>query len=148
MTSLYTKPVISAKSSKLFRGPRQQQQLSREPSQSQLNFRVDRSIIEGLQDIVVLLEAQLFPLVQAEYSVIVDVLYRPEHLFPSGTESRKKCDSGGFIRRLIKHTERLLEDKEEKLCIQVLHTLREMMKFDIVYGEKVTEANSACQYAN
>ena len=81
---------------------------------------------ERLQDIVVLLEAQLHPLVQAESSVIVDVLYRPEYLFQPGTEARKKCDNGGFIRRLIEHTERLLEDKEEKLCIQVLNTLRQM----------------------
>ena len=39
--------------------------------------------------------------------------------------------------RLIKHTEHLLEDKEEKLCIQVLHTLRQMMNFDSHYGDKV-----------
>ncbi|EFX61767.1 hypothetical protein DAPPUDRAFT_7943, partial [Daphnia pulex] len=88
------------------------------------------------QDIVVLLEAQLHPLVQAESSVIVDVLYRPEYFFQPGTEARKKCNNGGFIRRLIKHTERLLEDKEEKLCIQVLITLRQMMNFDVHNGEK------------
>lgn len=41
--------------------------------------------------------------------------------------------------RLIKHTERLLEDKEEKLCIQVLNTLRQMMNFDVNNGDKVTE---------
>ena len=39
--------------------------------------------------------------------------------------------------RLIKHTERLLEEKEEKLCIKVLQTLKEMMTVDIEYGEKV-----------
>ncbi|EFX62173.1 hypothetical protein DAPPUDRAFT_68170, partial [Daphnia pulex] len=60
----------------------------------------------------------------------VDVLYRPEYLFQPGTEARKKCDNGGFIRRLIKHTERLLEDKEGKLCIKVLNTLRQVMNFD------------------
>ena len=38
--------------------------------------------------------------------------------------------------RLIRHTERLLEDKEEKLCIQVLSTLRQMMNFDVNNGEK------------
>lgn len=114
---------------------------------------------------MVLLEAQLRPLVQAESSVIVDVLYRPEHLFPPGTDARKKCENGGFIRRylallhlitarpanrefssgysLIKHTERLLEDKEEKLCIQVLHTLRQMMNFDIRNGDKV---HLSCRY--
>ena len=41
------------------------------------------------------------------------------------------------IGRLIKHTERLLEEKEEKLCIKVLQTLKEMMTVDIDYGEKV-----------
>ena len=40
----------------------------------QLSFRLDRSIIEKLQEIVVPLKAQLHPLVQEESSVIVDVL--------------------------------------------------------------------------
>ncbi|GIY32706.1 hypothetical protein CEXT_162202 [Caerostris extrusa] len=53
-------------------------------------FKNDRSIIEGLQDIVSLLEDQLHPLVQSELSVLVDVLHRPELLFPPGTEARKK----------------------------------------------------------
>ncbi len=106
-----------------------------ERSQSQL-MRLDRSIIEGLQDIVSLLEDQLKPLVEAELSLLVDILYRSELLFPIGTESRKRCESGGFIRRLIKHTEKLLEEKEEKLCVKVLRTLREMMAMDIEYGDK------------
>lgn len=59
----------------------------------------NRSILEGLQDIVSLLSDQLKPLVQAELSVLVDVLHHPELLFPVGTESRKKCESGGFISR-------------------------------------------------
>ncbi|XP_055907369.1 inositol 1,4,5-trisphosphate receptor isoform X2 [Eupeodes corollae] len=99
-------------------------------------MRMDRSIIEGLQDIVSLLEDQLKPLVEAELSLLVDILYRSELLFPKGTESRKRCESGGFIRKLIKHTEKLLEEKEEKLCVKVLRTLREMMAFDVNYGEK------------
>ncbi|XP_066247239.1 inositol 1,4,5-trisphosphate receptor isoform X4 [Euwallacea similis] len=106
-----------------------------ERSQSTL-MRLDRSIIEGLQDIVSLLEDQLKPLVQSELSLLVDVLYRPELLFPDGTESRKRCESGGFIRRLIKHTEKLLEEKEDKLCVKVLKTLRKMMAVDPDYGEK------------
>lgn len=51
------------------------------------------------QDIVSLLEDQLKPLVEAELSLLVDILYRSELLFPMGTESRKRCESGGFIRR-------------------------------------------------
>lgn len=42
--------------------------------------------------------------------------------------------------RLIKHTKQLLEENEERLCIKVLQTLREMMTKDRGYGEKVGEA--------
>ncbi|XP_058230099.1 inositol 1,4,5-trisphosphate receptor type 1 isoform X12 [Hemibagrus wyckioides] len=95
-----------------------------------------RNIIERLQDIVSALEDRLRPLVQAELSVLVDVLHRPELLFPENTEARKKCESGGFISKLIKHTKQLLEENEERLCIKVLQTLREMMTKDRGYGEK------------
>ncbi|WAR26261.1 ITPR1-like protein, partial [Mya arenaria] len=61
---------------------------------------------------------------------------QPDLLFPSGTEERKKCESGGFISRLIRHTEKLLEEKQDKLCIQVLGTLKKMMKVENEYGEK------------
>lgn len=64
-------------------------------------MRIDRSIIEGLQDIVLLLEDQLKPLVLAELSLLVDILYRPELLFPSGTEAKKRCENGGFICRYV-----------------------------------------------
>ncbi|XP_029457322.1 inositol 1,4,5-trisphosphate receptor type 1 isoform X1 [Rhinatrema bivittatum] len=95
-----------------------------------------RNIIERLQDIVSSLEDRLRPLVQAELSVLVDVLHRPELLFPENTEARRKCESGGFICKLIRHTKQLLEENEEKLCIKVLQTLREMMTKDRGYGEK------------
>ncbi|KAF5921061.1 hypothetical protein HPG69_014176 [Diceros bicornis minor] len=89
------------------------------------------------QDIVSALEDRLRPLVQAELSVLVDVLHRPELLFPENTDARRKCESGGFICKLIKHTKQLLEENEEKLCIKVLQTLREMMTKDRGYGEKL-----------
>ncbi|XP_013369166.1 PREDICTED: inositol 1,4,5-trisphosphate receptor type 1 isoform X4 [Chinchilla lanigera] len=98
-----------------------------------------RNIIERLQDIVSALEDRLRPLVQAELSVLVDVLHRPELLFPENTDARKKCESGGFICKLIKHTKQLLEENEEKLCIKVLQTLREMMTKDRGYGEKLPQ---------
>lgn len=41
------------------------------------------------------------------------------------------------MHRLIKHTKQLLEENEERLCIKVLQTLREMMTKDRGYGEKV-----------
>ncbi|KAK7144954.1 hypothetical protein R3I94_011140 [Phoxinus phoxinus] len=96
-----------------------------------------RNIIERLQDIVSALEERLRPLVQAELSVLVDVLHRPELLFPEHTEAHRKCESGGFICKLIKHTKQLLEENEERLCIKVLQTLREMMTKDRGYGEKL-----------
>nr|KAF6474535.1 inositol 1,4,5-trisphosphate receptor type 1 [Rousettus aegyptiacus] len=62
--------------------------------------------------------------------------HKPELLFPENTDARRKCESGGFICKLIKHTKQLLEENEEKLCIKVLQTLREMMTKDRGYGEK------------
>ena len=46
-------------------------------------------------------------------SVLVDVLYRPELLFPAGPDARRKCENGGFIRRLITHTAALLGRQTE-----------------------------------
>uniref|UniRef100_A0A803T635 Inositol 1,4,5-trisphosphate receptor n=1 Tax=Anolis carolinensis TaxID=28377 RepID=A0A803T635_ANOCA len=107
-----------------------------------------RNIIERLQDIVSALEDRLRPLVQAELSVLVDVLHRPELLFPENTDARRKCESGGFICKLIKHTKQLLEENEEKLCIKVLQTLREMMTKDRGYGEKVLLFKSLTSFGN
>lgn len=49
-----------------------------------------------------------------------------------------KCIYASLLCRLIKHTEKLLEETEEKLCVKVLRTLREMMAIDPEYGEKVS----------
>ncbi|XP_075430818.1 inositol 1,4,5-trisphosphate-gated calcium channel ITPR1 isoform X2 [Ascaphus truei] len=102
-----------------------------------------RNIIERLQDIVSSLEDRLRPLVQAELSVLVDVLHRPELLFPENTDARRKCESGQFICKLIRHTKQLLEENEEKLCIKVLQTLREMMAKDRGYGDKTLDTQGS-----
>ncbi|KAM3832398.1 inositol 1,4,5-trisphosphate-gated calcium channel ITPR2 isoform 1-T1 [Vipera latastei] len=83
-----------------------------------------RNIIEKLQDVVTSLEEQFNPMMQAEFSVLVDVLRSPELLFPEGSDARIRC--GAFMSKLINHTKRLME-KEEKLCIKILQTLREML---------------------
>ncbi|CAH2060564.1 unnamed protein product, partial [Iphiclides podalirius] len=103
---------------------------------SQSNLQNERSVMEGLQEIVSLLEEQLRPLLQAEQSLLVDILYKPHRLFTSPGELAHPDTSGIFISRLIRHTEKLLEEKEEKLCVKVLRTLREMMAVDPEYGEK------------
>lgn len=53
------------------------------------------------QDIVLLLEDQMKPLVQAELSVLVDVLHQPELLISSSfpPDSRIQSKSDGFISR-------------------------------------------------
>ncbi|XP_030646441.1 inositol 1,4,5-trisphosphate receptor type 2 [Chanos chanos] len=83
-----------------------------------------KSIIEKLQGVVACLEEQFSPRVQAEFSVLVDVLHSPELLFPE--PARLRCETGAFMSKLIKHTKKLM-DKEEKLCIKILQTLREML---------------------
>lgn len=50
-----------------------------------------------------------------------------------------------LLHRLIKHTEQLLEEKEDKLCVKILKTLQEMMAIDLDYGDKVYYA---CVYYN
>ncbi|QQP42534.1 Uncharacterized protein FKW44_017232, partial [Caligus rogercresseyi] len=96
VTAMFNKAALisrqtTSKWMQVARGPK------REISSATLHMRMDRTIIEGLQDIVSVLEDHLKPLVQAELSVLVDILYRPELLFPVGTEARRKCESGGFI---------------------------------------------------
>ncbi|XP_010145005.1 PREDICTED: inositol 1,4,5-trisphosphate receptor type 3, partial [Eurypyga helias] len=94
-----------------------------------------KNIIEKLQDIISALEDRLKPLVEAELSVLVDVLHRPELLFMEGTEAFQRCESGGFLCKLVQHTKDLMET-EEKLCIKVLRTLQQMLVKRNKYGER------------
>uniref|UniRef100_A0A803Y733 Inositol 1,4,5-trisphosphate receptor n=1 Tax=Meleagris gallopavo TaxID=9103 RepID=A0A803Y733_MELGA len=98
-----------------------------------------KNIIEKLQDIINALEDRLKPLVEAELSVLVDVLHRPELLFMEGTEAYQRCESGGFLSKLVQHTKDLMET-EEKLCIKVLRTLQQMLVKRNKYGERVSIA--------
>uniref|UniRef100_A0A4W4FNN7 Inositol 1,4,5-trisphosphate receptor n=1 Tax=Electrophorus electricus TaxID=8005 RepID=A0A4W4FNN7_ELEEL len=95
-----------------------------------------KNIIEKLQDIINTLEERLKPLVSAELSVLVDVLHQPELLFLEGTDARVRCESGGFISKLIQHTKALMKS-EEKLCIKVLRTLQEMLIRTLDFDERV-----------
>uniref|UniRef100_A0A7N8YJQ7 Inositol 1,4,5-trisphosphate receptor n=1 Tax=Mastacembelus armatus TaxID=205130 RepID=A0A7N8YJQ7_9TELE len=94
-----------------------------------------KNIIEKLQGVVSCLELQFSPKVQAEFSVLVDVLHSPELLFPEAAQFR--CESGAFMSKLIKHTKKLM-DKEEKLCIKILQTLREMLDKKECFQESVS----------
>nr|XP_048307112.1 inositol 1,4,5-trisphosphate receptor type 3 isoform X1 [Myodes glareolus] len=94
-----------------------------------------KNIIEKLQDIITALEERLKPLVQAELSVLVDVLHWPELLFLEGSEAYQRCESGGFLSKLIRHTKGLMES-EEKLCVKVLRTLQQMLQKKSKYGDR------------
>nr|XP_019594220.1 PREDICTED: inositol 1,4,5-trisphosphate receptor type 3 [Rhinolophus sinicus] len=94
-----------------------------------------KNIIEKLQDIITALEERLRPLVQAELSVLVDVLHWPELLFLEGSEAYQRCESGGFLSKLIQHTKDLMES-EEKLCVKVLRTLQQMLLKKSKYGDR------------
>uniref|UniRef100_A0A2K5R635 Inositol 1,4,5-trisphosphate receptor n=1 Tax=Cebus imitator TaxID=2715852 RepID=A0A2K5R635_CEBIM len=94
-----------------------------------------KNIIEKLQDIITALEERLKPLVQAELSVLVDVLHWPELLFLEGSEAYQRCESGGFLSKLIQHTKDLMQS-EEKLCIKVLRTLQQMLLKKTKYGDR------------
>uniref|UniRef100_A0AAY4CD72 Inositol 1,4,5-trisphosphate receptor n=1 Tax=Denticeps clupeoides TaxID=299321 RepID=A0AAY4CD72_9TELE len=94
-----------------------------------------KNIIEKLQDVINTLEQRLKPLVNAELSVLVDVLHQPELLFLEGTDARVRCESGGFISKLIQHTKALM-NSEEKLCIKVLQTLQQMLIRTLDFDEK------------
>ncbi|KAJ0036555.1 hypothetical protein NQD34_005232 [Periophthalmus magnuspinnatus] len=94
-----------------------------------------KNIIEKLQDMINTLELRLKPLVNAELSVLVDVLLQPELLFLEGTDARQRCETGGFISKLIQHTKALMSS-EEKLCIKVLKTLQEMLIRTFDFDEK------------
>ncbi|KAH6928546.1 hypothetical protein HPB50_016883 [Hyalomma asiaticum] len=93
----------------------------------------DRTVIEVLQELVLVLEEQLRPLVQSELSVLVDVLHEPQRLFPARPQAQARCAS--FVSKLVQHTQRLLQEREEGLCVRVLQTLRQMMA-DTEHGEK------------
>ncbi|CAI9572360.1 unnamed protein product, partial [Staurois parvus] len=94
-----------------------------------------KNIVEKLQDIINTLEEKLKPLVEAEQSVLVDVLHHPELLFAEGTDARVRCETGGFISKLIQHTKNLMSS-EEKLCIKVLRTLQQMLMKKNDYEER------------
>ncbi|TRY92287.1 hypothetical protein DNTS_007066 [Danionella cerebrum] len=94
----------------------------------------DYKIIEKLQGVVAYLEDEFSPRVQAEFSVLVDVLHSPEMLFPESAQLR--TEDGAFLSKLIKHTKKLME-KEEKLCMKILQTLREMLDRKETFDEKV-----------
>ncbi|CAL4148727.1 unnamed protein product, partial [Meganyctiphanes norvegica] len=70
----------------------------RDASSTSLTGRMDHLVIEqDFHSVSSVLENELRPLVSAELSVLVDILYQPQLLFRPGSEASKNCQNGGFI---------------------------------------------------
>uniref|UniRef100_A0A5F9CYA5 Inositol 1,4,5-trisphosphate receptor n=1 Tax=Oryctolagus cuniculus TaxID=9986 RepID=A0A5F9CYA5_RABIT len=88
-----------------------------------------KNIIEKLQDIITALEERLRPLVQAELSVLVDVLHWPELLFLEGTDPAQQRTSWSPRRKAVHQ--------------RWLRTLQQMLLKKTKYGERVSAAAGA-----
>jgi hypothetical protein len=91
-----------------------------------------RTIVDRLSDIVCKLEFELERQMEAEFSVLVDILHKPHVLFRSFSEADIKCRSGAFLAKLISHCKGLSRDMHQNkeasnLCIRLLQTLRKMV---------------------
>ncbi|CAF1170496.1 unnamed protein product [Adineta ricciae] len=84
---------------------------------------IDR-FVEYLSDVSV----RLNPLIQAEISVLVDVIRAPNALFPENNECRSKFLSGTLIHKFIQHAKYLLVRTNENLCLRIMHALKSMVK--------------------
>ncbi|KAB0396949.1 hypothetical protein E2I00_010655, partial [Balaenoptera physalus] len=69
---------------------------------------------------------------QWDYKNIIEKL---QSLFLEGSEAHQRCESGGFLSKLIQHTKDLMES-EEKLCVKVLRTLQQMLLKKTKYGDR------------
>uniref|UniRef100_A0A670J0Q5 Inositol 1,4,5-trisphosphate receptor n=1 Tax=Podarcis muralis TaxID=64176 RepID=A0A670J0Q5_PODMU len=74
-----------------------------------------RNIIEKLQDVVASLEQQFNPMMQAEFSVLVDVLHSPELLFPEGSDARIRC--GAFMSKCSTAEPLVTKDNLRKILL-------------------------------
>jgi len=70
----------------------------------QSSGRTDHLVIEqDFHSVVSQLELELRPMVAAELSVLVDILYQPHKLFRPGSQAEVICQrqTGGFISRFV-----------------------------------------------
>ncbi|CAF5140035.1 unnamed protein product, partial [Rotaria magnacalcarata] len=99
-----------------------------------------KRVIDNFVDFLSQVSARLKPLVQAEVSVLVDVIRAPHALFPETSESRSKFLSGTFVHKLINHTTMMLiKHHERQLSFHVLNLLtdyaRTMQHKEILHWE-------------
>ncbi|CAF3819449.1 unnamed protein product, partial [Rotaria magnacalcarata] len=106
-----------------------------------------KRVIDNFVDFLSQVSARLKPLVQAEVSVLVDVIRAPHALFPETSESRSKFLSGTFVHKLINHTTMMLiKHHERQLSFHVLNLLtdyaRTMQHKEILHWESNHEGQN------
>ena len=112
-----------------------------------------------LQNFLSQVSVRLNPLIQAEISVLVDVIRAPFALFLEGNESRLKFLHGTFVHkyvidhfnsnercpfdenRLIQHAKYLLTQTDENLCLRIMHALKSMVKSNHEFESMVGKTN-------
>ncbi|CAF0857142.1 unnamed protein product [Adineta ricciae] len=87
-----------------------------------------KRVIDSFVDFLSQVSMRLHPLVQAECSVLVDVIRAPYALFPETNECRLKFLYGTFVHKLIQHAKYLLTQTDESLCLRIMHALKSMVK--------------------
>ncbi|CAF1275373.1 unnamed protein product, partial [Rotaria sordida] len=87
-----------------------------------------KRVIDGFLSFLSQVSVRLSPLIQAEMSILVDVIRAPDALFPDKNECRLKFLNGAFVYKLIQHAKYLLIQTDENLCLRIMHALKSMVK--------------------
>jgi hypothetical protein len=87
-----------------------------------------KRVIDSFVNFLSQVSYRLNPLIQAEMSVLVDVIRGPYALFPESNKCRLKFLYGTLVHKLIQHAKYLLTQTDENLCLRIMHALKSMVK--------------------
>eukprot|EP00118_Oscarella_pearsei_P014018 m.117174 g.117174 ORF g.117174 m.117174 type:complete len:2678 (+) comp37607_c0_seq1:123-8156(+) len=96
-------------------------------------------IVDTFHDLIHLLEERMGQEAVAETSLLVDIMFSPEELFPVGSRGKEKTSDGRFIRKLISHAKTLLSNTEERIVIKILRTLQGVADVDAEFSDKARQ---------
>ncbi|CAF1314468.1 unnamed protein product [Adineta steineri] len=92
-----------------------------------------KRVIDSFVDYLSQVSIRLSPLIQAENSVLVDVIRAPFALFPETNEYRLKFLQGTLVHKFIHHAKYLLIQTDEYLCLRIMHALKSMVKTNLEF---------------
>ncbi|CAF5010089.1 unnamed protein product, partial [Rotaria sp. Silwood1] len=87
-----------------------------------------KRVIDGFVAFLSQVSVRLSPLIQAEISILIDVIRAPYALFSDKNECRIKFLLGSFVHKLIQHAKYFLIQTDEILCLRIMHALKSMVK--------------------